>query len=180
MIPICIQAIENEDDRAFMAQLFLDYNRGMFSEIYQILQDQWVTEDVLQDSIKGLIDHIPQLRRMNIRARTSYIMTTCRHNAISEDKKRRRTLLVPDSPSQEQTQDPAEQVLVSVTMEALHQVWPRLDQRTRQLLESKYILKMSDADIAAALNVKTDSVRMLLTRARNEARKAMQRELGET
>ena len=57
--------------------------------------------------------------------------------------------------------------------DVLWRVWPQLDSRTRQLLEDKYVLNMSDAEIASALGVKSSSVRMLLTRARSKARGAV-------
>lgn len=50
-------------------------------------------------------------------------------------------------------------------------------EKTRQLLEDKYVLNMSDAEIASALGVKPSSVRMLLTRARSKARKAIEKKM---
>ena len=50
-------------------------------------------------------------------------------------------------------------------------------EKTRQLLEDKYVLNMSDAEIASALGVKSSSVRMLLTRARSKARKAIEKKM---
>lgn len=46
MIPICILAIEDSDDREFMSQLFVQYQRLMYSTIFEILHDTWATEDV--------------------------------------------------------------------------------------------------------------------------------------
>lgn len=62
-------------------------------------------------------------------------------------------------------------------IDVLWRVWPQLDLRTRQLLEDKYVLNMSDAEIASALGVKPSSVRMLLTRARSKARKAIEKKM---
>lgn len=61
--------------------------------------------------------------------------------------------------------------------DVLWRIWPQLDSRTRQLLEDKYVLNMSDAEIASALGVKPSSVRMLLTRARSKARKAIEKKM---
>lgn len=91
MIPICIQTIENDDDRDFMEWLFLEYHPLMYATIRKVIHDQWTCEDVL--------------------------------------------------------------------------------------LEDKYVLNMSDAEIASALGVKPSSVRMLLTRARSKARKAIEKKM---
>ena len=61
--------------------------------------------------------------------------------------------------------------------DVLWRIWPQLDSRTRQRLEDKYVLNMSDAEIASALGVKSSSVRMLLTRARSKARKAIEKKM---
>ena len=47
MIPYCILVIEDDDDRTFMEQLFVDYHRLMYHEIFKLVHDQWAAEDVL-------------------------------------------------------------------------------------------------------------------------------------
>lgn len=59
MIPICIQTIENDDDRDFMEWLFLEYHPLMYATIRKVIHDQWTCEDVLQESVRKFIDHIP-------------------------------------------------------------------------------------------------------------------------
>ena len=55
MIPICILAIEDEDDRAFMENLYMSYQRLMYSTIRNIVRDDWATEDVMQSALVKLI-----------------------------------------------------------------------------------------------------------------------------
>ena len=47
MIPYCILVIEDDDDRAFMEQLFVDYHRLMYHEIFKLVHNQWAAEDVM-------------------------------------------------------------------------------------------------------------------------------------
>lgn len=124
MLPICILAIRDDDDRAYMTRLYVKYQRLMYRTIYDILGDKWATEDVLQTTLLRLIDHLDTLRRLEL--------------------------------------------------DALAQVWPRLDENTRWLLEARYILDYSDGELARELGVKPDSVRMALTRARRKARRLME------
>lgn len=51
-------------------------------------------------------------------------------------------------------------MLRRLELDALAQVWPRLDENTRWLLEARYILDYSDGELARELGVKPDSVRM--------------------
>lgn len=62
MIPYCILVIEDDDDRTFMEQLFVDYHRLMYHEIFKLVHDQWAAEDVMQSTLVRLIDKIPELR----------------------------------------------------------------------------------------------------------------------
>lgn len=129
MLPICILAIRDDDDRAYMTRLFVKYQRLMYRTIHDILGDKWATEDVLQTTLLRLIDHLDTLRRLEL--------------------------------------------------DALAQVWPRLDENTRWLLEARYILDYSDGELARELGVKPDSVRMALTRARRKARRLMESQHNE-
>lgn len=47
--------------------------------------------------------------------------------------------------------------------------WSQLDERSKHLLEGKYILGKSDEALAEELSIKPASVRMALTRARQNA-----------
>lgn len=60
-----------------------------------------------------------------------------------------------------------EDALISIEeIEELVQRWPQLDDRSKYLLEGKYILGKSDEALAEELSIKPASVRMALTRAR--------------
>ena len=48
----------------------------------------------------------------------------------------------------------------------LYYVWTHLKPRDQALLNMKYILEYENHEIAEVLDVKPDSIRMLLTRAR--------------
>ena len=54
------------------------------------------------------------------------------------------------------------------------EIWDMLDSRNRYVLEARYILEKTDAEIAEALSIRPNSVRMVLTRARKQAYDFMQ------
>lgn len=128
MIPICIQTIENDDDRDFMEWLFLEYHPLMYATIRKVIHDQWTCEDVLQESVRKFIDHIPQLREMDAASRTNYIVVACRYNAIEEEKRQRRAPFpvgngVIDIASRD-AEDPERQILLLDDADVLWRVWP--------------------------------------------------------
>ena len=83
MIPFCILVIENDDDREFMAALFIQYQRLLYKEINDILKNPWNTEDVLQATLVKLIDKIPELRNKEQPQLIGYISATARNTAYN-------------------------------------------------------------------------------------------------
>lgn len=149
MIPICILAIEDEDDRAFMENLYMSYQRLMYSTIRNIVRDDWATEDVMQSALVKLIDKIPLLKSRTDVQRISYVVTTSRNTAL--DYMRKKARRGPDS-SFDEVQDS------DLSWGAVHEV-------------ERIILEKPPAELAKALGIKSDSVRMALSRARKAAYK---------
>ena len=58
-------------------------------------------------------------------------------------------------------------------MQAVNEAWASLDEKYRRILEMKYILERSNEEIAKEFGVGSNSVRMLLTRARNKLKEKM-------
>ena len=171
MLPICILAIEEEDDREFMAQLFINYHRLMYATIQKVVTSGVDTEDVMQATLVKLIDKISVLRGLPSSKRINYVISACKNTALNANRDYTRHLPWPldDVGQQDATEDVFEKVIHNVDVEALYRIWDKLDERSRFLLQSKYILEMDDAEIAAAIGVKAQSVRMYLSRARKQA-----------
>lgn len=176
MIPVIILAIEDESDREFMARLYLDHEKIMYAEMLKICDDRFAMDDVLQDSLIRLIDKIDVLRSLDERKRINYIITTVRNqmrNYLRTQKQNVHYSLDEEDTSWQKTLaadlDLDDVLLRKDRVNRLYCIWPQLSEQAQQLLEEKYILGLSNADIAVNLGVKTESVRMMLTRARKEA-----------
>lgn len=172
MLPLMITAIEDEDDKAFMTWLYLQYRRLIYSEIQKITDDD--VEDLLQLAIEKLIDKLPLLREMDRGKLVNYIISTAKNTAFSSLRGKRQEALWED---QEQLPDPKpmpeESVITQEAMSSLARVWNSLDERTQYLLSAKYILNKSGREIADDLKMSPDNVRMALVRAKKKARQAM-------
>jgi len=179
MIPYCILAIEDESDREFMADLYTRYNRLMFKRIINIVDNQWAAEDVLHTVVLNLIGKVKELRVKEESKLTSYIVAACRYRSysyLSREKKRMPFALADDYdvPDPDSEGNPLEAQLIRMEeLDRLAVVWPKLDEKTRFLLEARYMLEKTDREIAQDLGIKPDSARMALTRARKAAQKAM-------
>ena len=180
MIPVCIMAIENDDDRNFMAMIYEQYNRLMYREILKVLKNNWQAEDVLHNTIIKLIDKVDELKSKDNTHLINYIITTCKNQALNYIRDNQKHMggsfdECIDLPDEKRGQEAMELHLIHVEdMRQLAAVWDKLDERSRYLLEGYYILEKTMPQLAAELGMKTDSVRMALTRARKAAFQLME------
>ena len=175
MLPLVIMAIEDEDDKAFMTWLYLQYRRLIYSEVRKIIGNTDEVEDLLQSVVEKLIEKLPLLRAMEQSKLVNYIISTAKNTAYNSLRGKDRGILWEE---QEALADPAptpeDQIIAQEDLYRLAHVWDNLDERTQYLLSAKYILKKSGKEIAGNLNMPSDNVRTALVRARRKARQAME------
>ena len=175
MLPLVIMAIEDEDDKAFMTWLYLQYRRLIYSEVRKIIGNTDEVEDLLQSVVEKLIEKLSLLRGMEQNKLVNYIISTAKNTAYNSLRGKEQEILWED---QEELVDPApmpeEHILAQEDLSRLARVWIDLDKKTQYLLSAKYILKKSGKEIASDLNMPPDNVRMALVRARRKARQVME------
>jgi len=174
MISVLLQAIENDADREFMTEVFERHAGLIYSRISKVVSDPWAIEDILQNTVEKLIDRIPLLRGMDAIHRAAYISVAARNAAYNYLRDDRKEISWEDLPDSESALASAgseieDFLFLRERIELFEQVWQNLDERSRYLLESKYILERSSEEIASDLGIKPSSVRMYLTRARKTA-----------
>lgn len=183
MIPCCILAIEDDDDRAFMEHLFVQYHRLMYRKIIEILHDPWATDDVMQSVLEKLIDKVKELREKDRDRLVNYIISACKNRARNyiRDKGNKHEFVLDEYWDHEDIENSRYAIELRFEKEAelerLAKIWPKLDERSQYLLEGRYILEKSPDQMAKELGLKPDSIRMALSRARKNANKLMQEEL---
>lgn len=186
MIPYCILVIEDESDRAFMESLYHNYRRLMYKTIKRIIDDPWSAEDLMQSVLVKLIDKLALLRSKEEQQVVSYIVSACRntaYNYVRDHKKERETpyeeYLV-DANSEQNGHRMEFALIREEEMDCLARVWPKLDEKSRHILEGYYILEKPMSELGKELGIKTDSVRMTLARARRKAYELLEKELEES
>ncbi len=171
MLPIIISAIENPDDRDLMTEFYVNYKSLLFSEAKKHLDNPEDIEDTVYEALARVIDKMPIFRNLKPWQRVQYVVTTVRNLAYILRKRNRYFTMVPfeeleyeipegDDSSVEQT---VEKALIK---KYIMNIWQQIELEDRMLLEQKYILRWSDEELADALGIKPQSVRMRLTRAK--------------
>lgn len=182
MVPFVILSIEDEEEYAFMTEIYLRYERLMWAEIHKRHKDPADAEDVFQTCLVGLVRNVQKLRTLEERERINYIITAVQHTAsnFARGKRRHPTVSMEEQgehgPEKAGDEDGVEELLCRrEAVAGMESVWPMLDERTRYLLEGKYFLGLSNQEMARELNIGADSVRVELGRARKRVRRLMEK-----
>ena len=172
---------DNEDSLQFFTELYILYRPIMVRESLKFIDDLSVVEDLIHDAFIKLIEKEDLLRSFSCCTLRTYIVYTIRNTSINFLRKKaaegRRFVSIDDSCEAERAADavslPEEVIIMDEKKKEFLRVWDTLPEDTRELLAGKYILRMSDVELAEEFCCSPDSIRMKLTRARRRALEMM-------
>jgi len=171
MLPIVTCAIESPEDHDVITDFFIKNRLLLYTEARKYLSVQEDVEDVVYEAIARIIDKMDVFRDLLPIQQQQYGKVIVRNLSFSLLKKRARFTTVPFEDVDnylliDEDQLPDNLVLQQMKLEQMRSIWVLMPVEERLLLEQKYILKWSDEDLAARFGIKTQSVRMRLTRAK--------------
>lgn len=175
----------DDDDRAFMLNLYKNYYNLARKTIYDITHNNENVEDLIDDAFVKLIEKISKIRTLDSCKTTTYVVYTFRSVAINylkhDDVEKKHISYILNVDLTEDglisIEDNTEERLVQQEdLELLNIAFYKLPQSQKDLLYYKYILEISDKDIAEILGIAPASVRQYLTRARRAVKKLIEKE----
>lgn len=176
---------QGRDDNEFLSWVYLEFNRLMFYTAKKYFEDTRQQEEIVQESLKKLIEKKNTLRKLKRPALASYITVTVRNTSINYLKvqnEEKAWIVGLDAVKDQEKKNCRSMDDILILKESagyLKKIWPDLEPWMRRVLEEKYFLGYTNDVIAARLGCKPNSVRMLLTRARRRAMELMKKEEGE-
>ena len=158
----------SEAEREIISDLFTKNYHRLKGAATAILGGPDDAEDAVQETFVRCIRKSGRLLDLPEQARPLYLMTALRHNALNLRKQRAAHVSVPleeiDVPDENAAVE--EQAVRTLTVEELKEAFKRLPESTKDVLRYKYLLELSDGEIAKTLGVTKGTVRSYLTRAR--------------
>lgn len=178
MIPLIILAIEDESSREFMIWLYESSVDRMLREARKYFSRQEDIEDIVSESVVKLVDKVDLLQKLDRSKLLPYAVTTVRHMSLHalqhETYFQMLSFDVLESYLSTPGNNSSDEMLLREQRNArLREIFVTLPVEDRLLLEEKYILLWTDAEIAKTLNIQPNSVRMRLTRAKRRIAKAL-------
>lgn len=169
-------------------EYFLQFYESNKKLIYYIAgkyaTDKMDREDLVQDAIVRLLKNLSKIQQLGRCEMAKYIVLTIRAAFIDNEKRRHRmkTVYLDDDfldtliKAELKVSDAISQVETKMEVDFLKQELPYRDWL---VLEGKYMLGYSHEELGELLGVSTDSVRMILYRARERARIILHQETRE-
>lgn len=175
IFPLLLVTIESESDRAFLSTLYEENYEAMYRKAKSMLYDDASAEDVIQDTFLYFAKNLDKIYKIPCNIRPFYIVMCIKRRCIDRLRTQKKlgehiagsmdaeefSFDYPDDrPSVE------EQALLHLDAETVQSTFSELPERLKDILRYKYLLEMSDREIAKTLGVSESSVRSYLLRAR--------------
>lgn len=171
MLPIIISAIESPEDRDLMTAFYERHNGLMYHEARKHLDITEDVEDIVYEALVRIIKKMDIFRELQPWQQVQYALTTVRNLSYLLLKRQKHFEFISfDAIDFDIPADEASFTEVTVQRdlldEGVRKIWNALEIDDKVLLEQKYVLCWKDAEIAGPLQIKPESVRMRLTRAK--------------
>lgn len=179
MMPMLIAAVESPEDRDLMTIFYLRCRDTLYRQAQRYFQEPQDAEDIVHDALSRIIDNIAVFRTLEPTQQLVYAKVTVRNLAYTIQKRKAHFDVVafdavePNLSADENTL-PENIAADRQKREKINSIWHEIDIEDRLLLEQKYILKWSDADLAQHLGIQPQSIRMRLTRAKRNIVRQME------
>jgi len=174
------------EDQEFVLSLYEQFRKIMLHTAKKYVSNDSIVEDLVQDALVKLIQKISTLRKLSNRALSTYIVFTVRNISINYLKRQQIANKhhsgkgIDDETGFENnnlTPSAEEIVLIDERKGEFHKEFAKLSEKDRDILMGKYLLGLTDKELAAQHGCKPESIRMILTRARRNALAAMKKEI---
>ena len=178
-----ISNMETDCDKEFMLDIYQRYYKLIRKTIYKVIKNSKDLDDLTNDTFVKLIEKILIIRNLSCHKLTTYIVYTAKTVAIDYIKHRdvinKHTFYGDKNDLAEDLPDDSigfEEILNhQMDVELLCQAIQNLPEAKKDILYYKYFLDMKDAEIAKLYGISTNSVPQYLKRARNAAKKLIEK-----
>ena len=164
---------KKKEKPCFMEDIYLKHERLMYYIAGKYSEVSAQREDIVQTAVLSLLKNEATLQRLPPYAQINYIAAAVRNtaiNTIKRDQKETARCIPLDDLTEDfpQAHIPGAEVryLEKEKQEELLTAFQEIREEERQLLYGKYLMDLSDTELAQMLGCKPSSVRMKLTRAR--------------
>lgn len=174
---VTLAAITSEIERAFMTDIYIKYSDVMRKKAEKLLSSEIEAEELVQDVFAKLIERAETVMAVEEKKLPAYLMAAVKFTVMNRYRKKNVEKKYFTEVEEEETINwvrdesplPEDIYLEKERAGEISAALRKIPDKDRMILEDKYILEMTDAEIAEHFGVSQSSVRSYLTRARRKA-----------
>lgn len=153
----------------FSEDVYNQYRNQIKNTVLKLTANENICDDIVQECITKVIENEDKLRTLNSSQLRAYILRTT--ESIARRYSKNQFIFLADCA--ENTYEIESKEDNKIDFEIIKNSFDKLSQKDRTIIQMKYILSMSDREIAPVLNIKENCVRMTLKRSISKLRKIM-------
>ena len=159
------------DKELFCLWLYNKYGKFVLKEAWKYCSNVQDVEDLTQEIWEKMSSKSETLKHYSHEQLCAYLAVSVRNQAITDARKKKDeySLEVAEKVAYNEMDILDEHLDREYKKNAFYKYWRLVPQPSKELLERKYLLHETDAEIGLAMNMSPDSVRMALSRARKKA-----------
>lgn len=170
MLPLFISAIENDDDRQFVADIYTRYRPALYRKAQKVLHDNDRAEEAIHEAMLRVIRYLDRVREIPSDELLPYLITIVQTTSISiynKYKQHRETVFGTTEDWAACLSD--DNILIREDrIELLKMCLKQLTQREIDILNYFYTLDLPQKEIAGLTGLTTGNVRLIISRAKKK------------
>ncbi|MCC0705225.1 sigma-70 family RNA polymerase sigma factor [Clostridioides sp. ES-S-0049-02] len=171
-----LSLLESEEDISKFELLYNTYKKTMFFVANQILKDEYLSEDAVHNSFLKIIDNLNKIDDINSNKTKSFIIIIVKNTSKDIYRKRKKeyekiSLIERENQTNNFHTD-------EYSLDYLEEAIMSLSEKYRDVLLLKLRHELSDIEVGIILNIKPDNVRKRLSRAREQLKYILSRNVG--
>ena len=167
MIAIYLALIDDEKDKIEFREIYEEYSKQMWYVANEILHDRFLAEDAVHDAFLGIARNFSKIRSFEPKTIRAYVITSARNAALMIERKNRSDNTIDIERLYEIRDDKATADINRIEMlDFAVSVINRLPELYREVMYLRFILELSDKEIALQLGKNQNTVSQQISRGR--------------
>lgn len=181
MLLFVIDCLDNDSDRAFVENLYIEYMPLLRSRVYKYINDINTCNDLAHDCIVNMIKYLDRVKSLPEDKIRAYISVSIDNLVINYLKRSSRqfTRSLSDLGDDYYLADDVnieDEIEQKYNYQSIRAGFDKLRERDKSIIIMKYDLELNDSQIADVLGIKNDSVRMTVLRSVRKLKKQIKKQ----
>lgn len=161
--------ISDKDNGEKIEKLYYKYRNLMYKVSYDILQDKHLAEDAISESFERILKNLHKIDEIDCTKTKNFMVIICRNISINIYNSRKNGMdceLNDDNLNDASVTDPADIVVSKENIKRMSEIISNLDNKYKDVFILKRVYDIPNEEIAKMLDVKEETVRKRLQRAK--------------